>query len=113
MFSSCDFYKHVLLTLTLFILLENVGKIGQDLSVGPDSRGGPSAESTFGLCSFHFYTLNPDIPVWATACHLLLFCFSLLVFFKSKPKIVFSDESLLLSISREERSRMDTVPSTN
>lgn len=40
MFSSCDFYKHVLLTLTLFILLENVGKIGQDLSVGPDSRGG-------------------------------------------------------------------------
>lgn len=114
MFSSSDFYKHVLLTLTLFILLENVGKIGQDLSVGPDSRGGgPSAESIFGLCPFHFNTINTDIPVWATACHLLLFCFSLLVFFKSKQKIVLSDESLLLSISREERSRMDTVPSTN
>lgn len=113
MFSSCDFYKHVLLTLTLFVLLEKVGKIGQDLRVGPDSRGGPSVETISRLCPFHFNTINTDIPVWATACHLLLFCFSLLVFFKSKQKIVFSDESLLLSISREKRSRMDTVPSTN
>lgn len=54
-------YKHTLWNWTLFSLLENVGKIGQDLSAGPDSKRRPRSRVYLGLCPFHFHTSN-DVP---------------------------------------------------
>lgn len=74
-----NFYKHVLLTLTLFILLENVGKIGQDLSFGPDNRGDPQRSLSSGCVHF---TLTPATLILmfgqqsATSCSSVFPCLS-------------------------------------
>lgn len=60
------------MNLTSFSFLGNVGRIGWDLSVRPNSQweitqGGP-------IC---FNTVDSDIPFWAVACQLTVLWFLL------------------------------------